>query len=835
MKKHWLKSMLLGSLCCMNVLQCACASPTDTSGTTAPNSPDVPPQGGDTPAKEATVLETGEVLTDARYTDSEFYFTTKEGAECRLTLDGKHGWRFQVLNPQVTGGEYTAFNDVGAAQSLSKYLGEEYNQTHTPFTVSQEEDTVTLRGEDIDSYVTLEIGNAFDLSFHQENGDVLMNVSYISTFGKAITMRGDLTEDEAVLGGGQRFDTVNRRGTSMKLYTYDAYNADGGKGTYVAIPLFATSRGGGMFINRYETMTAEFDKTSPNEWSIKLQNELMDTYFYADGSISDVLQSYTDLTGHATLPEEWSQGVMICRRSPDFLTLDGQQKIYNSLEEIPGYESLYTDNKKTTLAKDVTLENGQRIFNASGRIEYYYLDGQFILTTKNGNPGGYGVREVVESLINAGMTPTAVILEPFPWTSVGNSPDKLQDLKDIVDWLDTLHIKTMLYMSVANLGSGFGGFRSSYYLTANINGEKTDLIPRLKGSSNPDVGSGAQRYLDITNPHAVKWYMESMWGLLIYLGVDGVKIDFCEMMPNEGSYSNGMTIQYNFYDRSVFANESDTIHHAYPSYFISLFHKSMLEQKEAKNIDDGFVVLSRGGGIGSQRNPYMWAGDQTRTIPNLSTQLIAILSSGVSGIPFMTYDMAGYAYNKSCGYFEAGALELESEVFIRSIQYTAFTSVIQTHGDVRNLYELTEEAQRISASYTTIHNELMPYIRKLSQEACDTGMPMSRHLILFAPKDTNVYDINDEFMLGDALLIAPILTENTTSREVYLPAGTWVDLISGTVHEVGEGGKTLSMNLTREQIPVFLNANSTDAQSLLSVFNGETWQAINNGNQIQFD
>ncbi len=843
-KNHWLKSLLLVLLCCLTVIQTACTTPIETTGTTEPPKPDspTPPQGGEeTEPKKPTVLKTGAMLNDARYTDSEFYFTTKDGTECRVTLDGTHGWRLQALDPDVMRGGYIAFNDVGAAQSLAKYMGEDYNKTHTPFTVTQENNTVTIRSTAIDSYVTVEIGNSFDLAFHQKNGDVLMNVSYISAFGKIITMRGDLTPDEAVLGGGQRFDTVNRRKTSLSLYTYDAYNADGGKGTYVAIPLFATTRGGGMFINRYETMTAEFDRTSPNEWSIKLDNDLMDAYFYADGEIADVLHAYTDLTGHATLPEEWGQGVLVCRYSPDLKLLDGEQRIYNALEEIPGYESLYADNKKGTLAKDATLKNKQYLYNSSGRIQYYYQDGQFIRVSPKGNPGGYGVREVVEGLIGAGMTPTAVMLEPFSWGSIGNSPETLQELKDIIAWLDSLNIKTMLYMGVSAMGTTFEGYKPEYYLTAKVtttvNGEvkeqTTSNIPKVDKSENPDAaGSKTQRYLDITNPYAVKWYMESMWGVLLELGIDGIKIDFCETMPNEGTYPNGMTIKYNFFNRGVFANEGDTIHHAYSTYFISLFYRSMLEQKAAKNIDDGFVVLSRGGGIGSQRSPYMWAGDQTRVIHNLSTQLIAILSSGASGIPFMTYDMAGYAYSSTGGYFKNGALELESEVFIRSIQYTAFTSVIQTHGDVRHLYQLTEEAQRISAAYTAIHYELMPYIRKLSQLACDTGMPMSRHLILFAPKDTNVYNINDEFMLGDALLVAPILTENTITREVYLPEGKWIDLISGEVHEVGEGGTTLSMNLTREQIPVFLNANSADAESLLTVFNGETWQAINGGNAI---
>ena len=838
MKNNWLKTLLVLLLCCVTVLQSACTTPVESTEATTPSTPELPdpePDGGKQ-ENGATILETGAMLNDARYTATEFYFTTKDSTECRLTLDGENGWRLQALDPDVVGGGYASFKDMGAAQSLAMYMGEDYNKVHSPITVTCKDNTATIQSKDIDTYVTVGLGNKFSVAFHQKSGDDLMNVSYISAFGNIITMRGKLTEDEAVLGGGQRFDTVNRRGTSMKLYTYDAYNADGGKGTYVAIPLFATSRGGGMFINRYETMTAEFDKTNVNEWSIKLENNLMDAYFYADGSIADVLHSYTDLTGHATLPEEWGQGVLVCRYSPDFQKLDVDQKVYNTLEEIPGYESLYADNKKTTLAKDAVLNDKQYLYNSSGRTQYYYLDGQFIRVSPKGNPNGSGVREVVEGLIGAGMKPTAVMLEAFPWSSIGNNAENEQELKNIIAWLDSLDIKTMLYMAVAGIGTSFEGYKKEYYLTATVNGEVTSAIPKVDKSENPDAaGSRTQRYLDITNAEAVEWYLESMWAKLLELGIDGIKIDFCETMPNEGTYPNGMTLQYNWHDPSLFASEGDTIHHAYSSYFIALFYRSMLEQKKAKNIDDGFVVLSRGGGIGSQRSPYMWAGDQTRVFHNLSTQLIAMLTSGASGIPFMTYDMAGYAYSSTGGYFQEGALELESEVFIRSIQYTAFTSVIQTHGDVRHLYQLTEEAQRISASYTTIHNELMPYIRKISQFACDTGMPMTRAMILYAPNDKNVYDIDDEYMFGDALLVAPILTEATTSREVYLPAGTWIDLLSGQKYVVTAEGRTLTVNATMEQIPVFLNAKSADASSLLEVFNGETWQAINGGHAITLE
>ena len=116
-------------------------------------------------------------------------------------------------------------------------------------------------------------------------------------------------------------------------------------------------------------------------------------------------------------------------------------------------------------------------------------------------------------------------------------------------------------------------------------------------------------------------------------------------------------------------------------------------------------------------------------------------------------------------------------------------------------------------------------MQKYSKIACETGMPPVRHLVLNYPTDQNVYDLIDEFMLGEGLLVAPILAENTFERDVYLPAGCWTNLLTG---ECVEGGKTVTVAANLGQIPVFLNNDSKDAKELLPIFEGQNWNQIKN-------
>ena len=136
---------------------------------------------------------------------------------------------------------------------------------------------------------------------------------------------------------------------------------------------------------------------------------------------------------------------------------------------------------------------------------------------------------------------------------------------------------------------------------------------------------------------------------------------------------------------------------------------------------------------------------------------------------------------------------------------TAFTACIQTHGNVTRPYDFDEQTIDIYRAYTKLHELLVPYIREYAEIACQTGMPLVRHLVLAYQNDVNVYDIEDEFLFGDGLLVAPVL-DDSTSRDVYLPEGRWQNLFTGEVYEVGAEGMTLTdVQVPIQQIPVYVN------------------------------
>ena len=922
-----------------------------------------------------TLSVEGEV-TDFRYTRSQAYFTyTKNGKTFynRITYNGADGWRLQTNTDN-----YNHFKDIGAGQSLAMYMDEGFNDVEIPLTVTSEDGEIVITASGADSKAELSY-KTFALDFCNAEGISLYNVNGMEISEKGeVVLKGKMNSTDAVYGGGERFDDANKRGKTMNLYISDAYDTRNGNGSYIAIPLFSTSRGGGMFINRYDPMTVSFPKKGEaGQWSVTIGVEVLDCYFYATGNVSDVLQAYTDMTGHATLPEEWAQGYIVCRFQPDFTSIggmsgnsDGVTWVYEAKDLGTNYTKFtYTPHLPLTAAATATLSNNASIQSADGKQTFYtyikenvsedknnngkvgesyfasatqagvyyysydelpnknecYYDhptkialsddtsklshkkavsyganyyhyviedetedfnyngktgeSYFLRVTSKGGPSGAGITYIVESLIDAGMNPTAVVLEGVTWYSMVKDAGQWSNLKKLVEHLNGMGLKTIVYSYMGYLtGSDMAkNFKEEYVLKAEIYEYDTETgeigkklssgtnIPKSDKTDNPDTTSdGTQRYLDITNPAAVKWYMDTIWEEMMALGVDGVKIDFCESVPNQGVYTkmkfNGtdfenVYLKYNWYDPTMFGDTEP--HHAYASYFVSTFYKEMVKKAAEREGDTGFVVLTRGGGIGIQRNPYMWAGDQTRRFANLSTQLAAVINSGLSGIPFVSYDMSGYTYYGTSYHYYGGqsqtipesfgnlslptlqaAEEYESEIFVRALQYTVFGNLIQTHGDVRNLYNMTEEAQEIAGLYSSLHEELADYLQKMSQIACDTGMPMIRHMILNYQNDANVADIDDQFMYGDGLLVAPILTGNTktengkllldygstVTRTVYLPAGEWIDLNTG--EKIVSTGQTITVEANLAKIPVYLNTASEYADELQAIFAGETWTAI---------
>ena len=411
---------------------------------------------------------------------------------------------------------------------------------------------------------------------------------------------------------------------------------------------------------------------------------------------------------------------------------------------------------------------------------------------------------------------SGLVLEGFSFYD----PAHYDDVKEICDYVHSLGKKVLSYMFVG--AAVKEGRPEGYYMLAQLpDGTTTEKLAAVReGTYNPDFGNASRAYAypDITNPTVREWFFDGMWEKMSKeLGIDGTKIDFCELIPEN------LPILY--YDKR---EETRGTHHWWPTAFCSMYYKKLSEKP------DGGMCFTRGGGIGSQRNPYMWAGDQSRTRDRLAWQLTCLLNSGLSGVPFMSYDMSGYQYRVGCGRIlynddtceryvegkEPFPLDEEAHIFIRGTEFTTFTICMQTHGKVRRSYDFAEEGDTVTTDiyreYVNLHNKLTPYINEYVDEAYRTGMPVARHLILKYRDDAKVRDISDEYLFGDAFLIAPELTCNDV-RDIYLPAGEWKDLNTGKEYSVDAKGLTLKgYKVARAEIPVFLNKN-TDSKTYKQV------------------
>ncbi len=790
--------------------------------------------------KGATSVElpTSSAIKTAFWTSKAFYFQNTDGIGVRISNEGVRGWRIRSNQAGTA-----KFSEIGGAQLLSRYLGEENRDCDGRLQVTECDGGVRLLARD-GSSVRISLENKPSLRFYSASGELKIEITELSTTADAYLLKGSLAPDEAVYGGGERLDVANKRGRKVRIFTCDGWNNS--STSYTVIPLFFTTRGGGMFINRYEIGLADFGATVADEWSYTLNAKSLDAYFYATEDPKDVLRGYTEISGHADMPKPWMQGVQICRYAPDFANFE-KDLCCDSIKDYPDWETLFiSEGDGYRSIKEVSEEAclaAERFFYAKedGTYALAYVkddEGKWFKTRGRLNPLGSSVKTIMTKYIEADLKPDAANMEGSNWPTafLANGEEKMADLRKAVSWLHTHGLRAMVYMGLGRVRPDKRGMKDSYWVHAdvevkNADGtverfENTTYIPWVMGTAeNPDVGKGADgkmrsaRYLDITNDEAVDWYFNEIWGEMIDIGIDGVKIDFCEILP-DGDVPYGNTVTH-YHWKNPEKLLSGTEHHAYPTFFISEFYKRMNRFKLEKGKTDGFMVFSRGGGIGSQRSPYMWAGDQARQYDKLDDQLLAVVTSGLSGIPFMSFDVSGYAY-RGCNYHTIGR-EYESALFCRGVAFTAFFTNVESMGDVRHAYEMTPEAQSIYRNFMGLHKELIPYMQKYSRIACDTGMPPVRHPVLKYLKDTKVYDIIDEFLLGDALLVAPILTENTFEREVYLPAGKWKNLLTD---ETVEGGRTVSVKANLGQIPVFLEIDSPDAKELLPIFEGIWWNEI---------
>ena len=272
--------------------------------------------------------------------------------------------------------------------------------------------------------------------------------------------------------------------------------------------------------------------------------------------------------------------------------------------------------------------------------------------------------------------------------------------------------------------------------------------------------------LDFSNPATVKWY-QGMLAELLKIGVGAIKVDFGEGAPSNGVYASGRT---GFYE-----------HNLYPL----RYNKAVADI--TKEVSGDWIIWARSAWAGSQRYPLHWGGDAENTNSAMAAELRGGLSFGLSGFTYWSHDVGGFVSRAP------------RDLYRRWLGWGVLTSHTRAHGaPPREPWEYDEAFVEDYRRMVDLKYSLMPYIFAQAKDSSAHGFPMLRTLFFEYPNDPTSWLIEDEYMFGSDLLVAPLIEEGT-SRRVYLPPGSWIDYQTGKVYRGAEWRQ-----ISSGQIPVVL-------------------------------
>ena len=314
----------------------------------------------------------------------------------------------------------------------------------------------------------------------------------------------------------------------------------------------------------------------------------------------------------------------------------------------------------------------------------------------------------------------------------------------------------------------------------------------------PEFYFGVGGLLDIFRKDVGNWIWNIHYKKQIENGVEGWWTDLGEPETHPS------TLLHNANDLGVKRMlGADEVHNIYGHYW----NKNLFE-KYAKNYPDKRLFhLNRSGFAGSQRySIFPWTGDVSRSWSGFRAQLPVLLGMSMSGVPYTHSDAGGFAGGDG-----------DNELYVRWLQFAAFTPIFRPHGtavyDVdETAFSFPSEAALIDTPYReyaklaiSLRYAMMPYNYTLAYRQAKFGEPLMRPLYYEFPNDTIAANIEDEFMWGDEMLVAPVLQKNATERKVYLPEGKWYRVIYDTLYN---GNTWINLPVKITSIPFFIKEGS---------------------------
>lgn len=309
-----------------------------------------------------------------------------------------------------------------------------------------------------------------------------------------------------------------------------------------------------------------------------------------------------------------------------------------------------------------------------------------------------------------------------------------------------------------------------------------------------EVWPGKSAFPDFTEERVRKW-----WGNkhVFYsdMGVEGVWNDMNEpAVFNETKTMDTAVMHRN--DGNPATHRA--LHNVYGLLMGKATYEGLKEQLNGKRP----FLLTRSGYAGVQRYATVWTGDNRSFWEHLQMSLPMVMNLGLSGVAFAGPDVGGFAHDTN------------PELLVRWTQVGAFTPFFRNHSAIGTLYQepwqFGEEYEDIIRKYIKMRYEWMPQWYTLFRQASERGLPVMRPLFMEYPTDERTYNLNDQFMVGNNVMIAPILSPAVTDRAVYFPKGDWVDFFVGKEYE---GSKVHLVHAELDQLPIFIKKGTAVLQN----------------------
>jgi len=235
------------------------------------------------------------------------------------------------------------------------------------------------------------------------------------------------------------------------------------------------------------------------------------------------------------------------------------------------------------------------------------------------------------------------------------------------------------------------------------------------------------------------------------------------------------------------------IHNVYGLQWNKIVYDNWISEFQDKRLFN----LTRSGFAGMQRySTFPWSGDVQRSFGGLRVQIPIMLSLGLNGIPYMHSDIGGFTGGGN-----------DDELFVRWVQMGIFSPVFRIHGAgiETSPTAYSTQAQDITRKYIKWRYKLLPYNYTLAYQASTYGLPFARTMDFYDPTNESLQNINNQYYWGENLIIAPIVFEGQSQREVILPKGVWI-----SYHNLQnyQGPGSYYMPAPLEDIPVLVKAGS---------------------------